>query len=473
MVAPASALPLLVLMSGFVPLYFWRRPQLPPQVIPLFFFILIAIASTALSFFVEFPLFREVSRSRNSLAGIITLGIGISFFLAALLLTDSENRLAFYLKWVNIGGIIALTWAGLQSVYWYITEGYPEWMYAIQGWISSSGNLYVRRTTGLAFEPSWLGHQLVMFYLPYWLAASFRGFSAFGKRLWKFSAENILLAGGILILLLSLARSALLSFSLSAGWLIILLTARFASHLHVRFSSRKPVNSAPRASRLLKISIWLIILTAYAGALLAGVFLITRLDPRMEDLFRILSNPYNPLEAANYLYFGERVAFWVTGLQIFNHFPLVGVGLENAGYFFPEMLPPFGWTVVESHKMYYSNALPNTLSLWVRLLSETGILGFSAFLSFLYLLWRTARLLHRHPQPLISTLALTAQFTLLALLSEGMSVDTFAFPYYWLIFGWLLAAFILKFKSADNGIPLQGWAAMGANGQVREVSPER
>jgi hypothetical protein len=349
-----------------------------------------------------------------------------------------------------------LLWAGLQSLYWYLTGGYPDWMSEIQRLISSSGNLYNRRTTGMAFEPSWLGHQLVLFYLPYWLAASFRRFSVFHWHIWKFSAENLFLAAGGLILVLSLARSALLSFSLAVGWLILMSTARFAGWFHQKIIAARS-NAVSRTSALLiKGGIWLGIGGVYAALLLGGAFVLSRLDPRMEDLFRVLSNPYNPLEAANYLFFGERMAFWLTGLQIFNHYPLFGVGLENAGYFFPENLPIFGWTVVESHKMYYTSALPNTLSLWIRLLSETGIIGFSLFLSFLYLVWKTARLLFRDAHPLIATLGLTAQLTLIALLMEGMSVDTFAFPYFWLIFGWLLGALAFRTGSGYDNLRVQG-----------------
>lgn len=456
MVAPASVIPLSLLVLVFVPVYFYRQHQLPRTVIPLLAFVLVSVFSTALSFLIEFPLFREANRLGNLLSGFATLGIGISFFLAALILTNSEERLSFSFKWVNIGGGLALLWAGLQSLYWYLTGGYPDWMAEIQRLISSSGNLYNRRTTGMAFEPSWLGHQLVLFYLPYWLAASFRRFSVFRWRIWKFSAENLMLAGGGVILILSLARSALLSFSLAAGWLILMTTAHFAGWIHQKLIAARSNPVSRRAALLIKSGIWLGIAGIYAAILLGGAFVLSRLDPRMEDLFRVISNPYNPLEAANYLFFGERVAFWITGLQIFNHYPLLGVGLENAGYFFPENLPIFGWTVVESHKIYYTSALPNTLSLWIRLLSETGIIGFSSFVSFLYLIWKTARLLFKDAHPLISTLGLTAQLTLVALLMEGMSVDTFAFPYFWLIFGWLTGALALRIKPACDNLRVQG-----------------
>ncbi len=471
MVAPASALPMFVIAAVFLPVFFLKRGGLPRQVLPLFAFILVALCSTALAFFIEFPLFREVNRLRNALSGIATLAIGALFYLTALVTLGSPRRIAWLFRWINLGGFICLVWAGAQTVFWFLQGQYPQWMWELQGMISVSGNLYIRRTTGLAFEPSWLGHQLVLFYLPYWLAATYNRRSAFGWRVWRFSAENLLLAGGAVILFLSLSRSALVSFALVVGLLVLRLTGNLVNWLHKKLN-RQP-SALPRAeSRLLRTLIWLGVLLAYAAVLFAGVVAITRLDPRMEELFTVLRNPYNLLQTANYLFFGERVAFWSAGLGVFGDFPLLGVGLENAGFFFPEKLPIAAWGIIEPHKMYYSSVLPNTLSLWVRLLAETGVIGFALFFSFLFLMWKTAAALLRHPEPAVATLALTSQLTLIALLMEGMSVDTFAFPYFWLILGWLGAAYRMIRSTPQPSGP-QGTGGGLGSGQTSSAAGSR
>lgn len=459
MVAPAAALPMFIIAGTILPVYFLRGGRLPRQVLPLFAFVLVALISTALAFFIEFPLFREVNRLRNALSGIATLTIGVLFFLTAQVTLEKPQRIGWLFRWINISGFLSLLWAGSQTAVWFLQGEYPQWMWDIQKMISVSGNLYIRRTTGFAFEPSWLGHQLVLFYLPYWLAASYKRHSAFGWRIWHFSAENVLLAAASAILFLSLSRSALVSFALLIGLLVIRLSGHFVDWLHRKLNPQSAASSRIH-SRLRHSLIWLGVLLAYAAVLFAGVVAFTRLDPRMEELFTVLRNPYSLLQTANYLFFGERVAFWSAGLGVFGDFPILGVGLENAGFFFPEKLPISAWGIIETHKMYYSTALPNTLSLWVRLLAETGVIGFSLFFSFLFLMWKTAAALLPHPEPAIATLALTGQLTLTGLLMEGMSVDTFAFPYYWLILGWVCAAYRIArvmpqsdiSQGVDNGL---------------------
>jgi hypothetical protein len=101
--------------------------------------------------------------------------------------------------------------------------------------------------------------------------------------------------------------------------------------------------------------------------------------------------------------------------------------------------------------MVYSTALPNTLSLWVRLLAETGLLGFSLFLSWLVILWKSARYIQSHTNSILGTAGLAGQLAMIALLMEGMSVDTLALPYFWLSFGWLTAAAAIARRSEPSG----------------------
>jgi hypothetical protein len=80
-------------------------------------------------------------------------------------------------------------------------------------------------------------------------------------------------------------------------------------------------------------------------------------------------------------------------------------------------------------------SLPNTKSLFVRLLAETGLVGFSIFTLFLYNLWRSARLLLTSQSSTLRWIGLTGQFALLAFVGEGFSIDSFAMPYMWVIAG--------------------------------------
>jgi hypothetical protein len=128
--------------------------------------------------------------------------------------------------------------------------------------------------------------------------------------------------------------------------------------------------------------------------------------------------------------------YWITGWHIFQLYPLLGVGLGNAGFFFPSQLPASAWASVEVRNLLFRiKAFPNIKSLWVRLLAETGIVGFALFATWIYILFRSALLSYRSQDPMIKTLALAGQLSLVALLAEGFSVDSFAMPYLWAMAG--------------------------------------
>jgi O-antigen ligase len=83
--------------------------------------------------------------------------------------------------------------------------------------------------------------------------------------------------------------------------------------------------------------------------------------------------------------------------------------------------------------------LPNTKNLWVRLLSETGFLGFAIFLAWLYLLWRGTIIIRKSKSDVLRILGLAGQFFILAYLVEGFSMDSFAMPYQWVMTGLISA----------------------------------
>ena len=84
--------------------------------------------------------------------------------------------------------------------------------------------------------------------------------------------------------------------------------------------------------------------------------------------------------------------------------------------------------------------LPNVKSLWSRLLAETGMVGFALFMSWLVGLFASASRLLKSASAEKRRIGLAGHLALVAFIIEGFSVDSFALPYYWLIFGLLTAA---------------------------------
>ena len=275
---------------------------------------------------------------------------------------------------INWSGLILLVWCALQAFFWYGPGHYPQWMFDFQGLLSARV-LYRQRINGFALEPSWLAHQLNMLYLPLWLACTLKRYSFHKLRIGFLTAENILLAGGIGALLLTLSRVGV------AAFFLMLLIVVFTLHGKVVTAIQMKLKKSHMSRKLLS---WMLI-AAYLFVVFIVVYAFTRIDPRMKNLFNFSFAQDNPLlRFFNELKFGDRVIYWLTGWNIFNAYPFMGVGLGNAGYYFPKYLPPYGWSLVEVENLLNrTTILLNIKSLWLRLLAETGLVGFSLFIGWL------------------------------------------------------------------------------------------
>ena len=177
--------------------------------------------------------------------------------------------------------------------------------------------------------------------------------------------------------------------------------------------------------------------------LLGGLGLgLSRLDPRMAKLFSFdFNNPDGIFYYANDLTFVSRLVYWQSGWNIFGQFPWLGTGLGNAGFYMVSNFSAYTWRLVEIRDLVYrSSSLLNIKSLWVRLLAETGITGFTIFIAWLWGLWQTSRIIETSDDKLFRALSWMGKFVIIGLIFEGFSVDTFALPYYWFSLGILTAA---------------------------------
>lgn len=471
MVAPLSLLPLLALLAVWLIPYLWRSGSIPLHAAPLFGFFLTSLVSAAGAFFLPFPPYKSASLLRSETEALATLVIGICFYLFAAVWPRQLRQLHFLLRWINWSGALALGWALFQAVVWQWQRSYPDWMWKFQESVSTSLLLYVDRVNGFAYEPSWLAHLLNMLYLPMWLSSAVHGYTAHRLRIGKLHLEHLLLAGGLAALVLSVSRIGLLTFLVMAAYLILLLSRRL-----LRWLQERLVRACPPGDRRVKmIQTWfplagaLALLLVYSGLLLGAAYGLSRFDARMQKLFDFSTlREQSFFHYANQLVFAERIVFWQAGWEIFNDHPLLGVGLGNSGYFFPQKLSAFSWSLAEIRTLAYQwTSLPNIKSLWVRLLAETGLAGFAFFACFWYLLWQSAAFLRRRyagGQPklaagerLIGVVGLSGTFVLIGFLIEGFSLDTFALPYYWISFGLLTAACRLGMQAgAGTGSVLVG-----------------
>jgi len=437
-VASPSLLFLVILVGIWMIPGFFSSIRFSRDTLPLSIFTIAAFIISLLSFFLKIPPFKGFRETSPVIGGIATLLLGVAFFTTASSFPGSSDLKKKTLQIINWSGMLILLWALVQAISWYTLNRYPLWMFEIQGFLSRRV-LYRQRVTGFALEPSWLAHQLNLLYLPFWLSAFHYKYTSHRFRILGISFESFLLLGGLSILLLTFSRVGYAAFlgmcilivlSNYRNWIISLEESSFINKIHIiKWISAK------------RIVFSFLMFVIFLAIIVLGLFLFSKVDPRMAELFRFFQNDQNSiLEYFNELKFGDRVIYWLTGWNIFNDNPVMGVGLGNAGFFFQQKIPSYGWSLVEVRKlMNRTSVLLNIKNLWVRLLAETGIIGFALFIGWLISLIATLLEKKNSENKLSAMLGFSGWLILVALIFEGFSVDSFAMPYWWVSLGFTVS----------------------------------
>lgn len=427
-----------------------KRGPFPIQSLPLLLFAAVAIFSTAGGWLSAIPPRKTADMLRTPAVALITLAVGLCFYLVSASWPNTDKRLRLTLRVLNYSGMVVLLWALTQAAVWYLFHRYPTWMRTIHSFYSV-GTLFRQRFVGFALEPSWLANQLNMLYLPYWFAATLRSFTAHRGRFKGLSIENVLFAGGIVVLLLTLSRVGLLAFLMVVGFLILRSAYRFSSRINRGRASKNGTTSmAFLNQKLMTGVVFLGILLAFALAILVLGVVLSHLDYRMAKLFTLdFTNQEDPiLYLAQELSLASRISYWRSGWRLFGDHPWMGVGLGNAGFYMPEYLDGYAWRLPEVRDLVFrSGSLLNIKSLWIRILAETGIVGFAFYLAWWFMNWWTGVFMESRNDRLQATLGSMVLFSLVASLLEGFSLDTFALPYPWIPTGLLGAAFAMACKN--------------------------
>ncbi|HVN53814.1 MAG TPA: O-antigen ligase family protein [Anaerolineaceae bacterium] len=441
MVAAPSALPLIWLVVFWLIPYLFKRGTLAFPTAPFWGFVLVAILSSLAAYFLATPNLKNQSIFSREAKQLFTLAVGVCFYLVASTWPASINRLRTTLRWINYSGLVMLAWSLTQVYFTFVVKEYPAWMVHIQENLISVSGLFLGRTTGFAFEPSWLAHQLNMLYLPIWIAASLVRYSAHRFKFLGISLENILLAGGLAAMFFSYSRIGWLGLGLVAAFLLLKANIFLINLLRDLIQRNVSVRPGFRLvfTGIVTGLIALVFLAGYLGGIYGVARLGSQKDPRIAALFE------TPAEFSYYyinqLRFAERAVYWAAGWNIFNDHPILGVGIGNAGFYFRQSLPPFSWQLKEiTDIMNHSEIIPNTKSLWTRILAETGLVGFSFFLAWCFLLFQTGRGLWKQKDPLLRVVGMAGMVGVVALIAEGFSVDSFALPYLWIMQGLVTAA---------------------------------
>jgi hypothetical protein len=449
-VSPLSIVPLLILILIWVILGLFRGRIYPRLSWPLLLFFMVALIASALAFFQPLLPYKGLNLFSREIRAVITLIVGLCYYLIASSISSTQDHVKTSLRALYIGLILALVWSTVQT--YLVLDGIEKipWQFNETHRLISIRDLIKDRVTGMAYEPSWLGDQLVLLYLPFLLSSILTDKSVFSRRKGILSVEFILSIWTIFILLMTKSRISYLSFGLMITVIVAILLgrlSRWASH-RMKGSTSSGIQSGNKVTPILVYSMGIII---SLGAVIGAAWALSKVDRRMDRLFEIpekyasiqIEFPYQAgYEVANRLAFAERIAYWEFGLNVFEERPILGVGLGNTGFLFEENLAPYAYTLVEmTDALDYDNPnFPNPKNLWIRLLAETGIIGFALFCTWLVVMLVAGILLTTYPDSFFKMMGYSGILAFAAFVIEGFSLDSFALPQMWIMFGLITAA---------------------------------
>jgi hypothetical protein len=470
LVAPFSALPLIgLILIWFVP-YLVRQGTFPKDVIPILYFVIFAIICSAGAYFLDGFFLRGRTFFDQSLRALFTLAIGLSFYLTITAYMQNRDTIHQALQFITIGGMWLIPWSVMEILI-LNTYGSPL---NFPGWVSNiksalvfqqPGMRFTNRLTAFAYEPSWyvLIYTLVLF--PLWLSAVYQRKSIFKFRLWLFQIEDVLLLAGLIVFMFSFPRVGLLALVVMFLYVGLLLVRRLFNNIHTWLIRQKKF--AIKDSVLIRIALALVLLTITLAIIFGAAGLMIRLASQSDFRFQLIidqffsanmpdlpSSETDIILLARGLAFLERTVYWFGGWNVFADYPF-GVGLGNAGFYIIDRLNSIGYGSFEIRNiLYQSDALMNTKSFWIRLLAETGFIGFGIYLTWLYLLWRNSTLIQNSRTPVMQIVGLGGKLFILAHLVEGFSIDSFAFPYVWISAALISAGSLVVRKEIKTGLPI-------------------
>ncbi|MDO9303492.1 MAG: O-antigen ligase family protein, partial [Anaerolineales bacterium] len=324
-----------------------------------------------------------------------------------------------------------LAWSGLQAVTFYTgllnKEMVTHWQLAF----SMRELVRTNRISGLAYEPAWLAGQLATTFIPFLFAAVLTNFRITRLK-WL---EPVLLALSLLVLLATYSRGGLLTTVAAAGLTFLF----FGRNANVIRAARTWFINGFRG-RMFDVLFRVGMIVAVLGVF-AGTFLFLG----QKNFFRRLweTNAQSLSEYIVDINAGARGAYSAGALAAFEEYPLTGVGLGASGFYIYPNLPDWALTTVPeiAKQLNPENRLyPNPKNLYVRLLAETGLIGFFLFVAFqFHILGDMLDLLRRDERFAWTRFAAVAGvFAWLAIAFYNFTQDSLTTPNIWLVPGILV-----------------------------------
>ena len=368
--------------------------------------------------------FKGQTPFESFLRAVATLGVGFVFYVVARLQVRTSADAKAALCYLFIGMTASIALAVLQVIAMTLHGQTLRSVQAITNLFAVHYDDLVSRAQGMTFEPSWLATQIIVLLLPALIAASISGRPFFSTRSKK--ANYFLLISGFGVALAGLLSSGS-RFGLACGAAMVVFGGLLALW----------------RGRLVAIGIFVAILLAGSAGILAlsslraGAGATYVLGPAIY-LTQTAELPRDQSEIAadvtDALALGGRISAAQAAFEMWRDHPVFGLSLGNNYRYFGKYAPDWafetqlftqgakegiGWLDT------FSGEKGNAKNLFLRLLSETGAIGFVLFFAFVLrqiFAGEAADEFHRYFR-LLTLLALTFAF---------LNQDSFADPVSWI-----------------------------------------
>lgn len=390
---------------------------------PLLAFVLITLTATSLGLLLDPLPLRGQDYFGRAIRAWATLLIGLSFFVAAVWMNRNEEDLRFTVKWLLAGFVMDVLWSGVQSLAFYTPLLKKVTVTHWQRAFSMRELVKTNRVSGMAYEPAWLAGQIATVYLP-WLFASLLTRLRVTRFKWL---EMTLLGFAALLLLATFSRGGLFTAVVA-----LLLTFVLAGRAELRAAWNWFSSGFQRGSNwLLRFGVVALLIGGLAGA---GLFLAQK--GYIARLFNTNAESIEEFIIENSA--GARAAYTFGALGAYEESPMTGVGLGASGFYIYEHLPDWSMTTVPeiARQLSPENRLyPNPKNMYVRLLAETGLIGFILFIAFLFSVLADSLRALQSKTTLARYLGIAGLFSWLAIAMYNATQDSFATPNIWINFG--------------------------------------
>jgi O-antigen ligase len=429
LVRPLALYPLAILLPLLV-IQAWRKKiQLTwtGAFVALGVFVLFIFFSAAVGSLINPIPLRGQNYDGRVIRALVTLVIGVAFFISAVWMNKDESDLRFTVTWILAGLCLDIAWSGLQAFTFYTKlldkEMVTHWQLAF----SMRELVRTNRISGLAYEPAWLAGQIATTFFPFLFAAVLTKYRV-TRLLWL---EPALLVLSTLVILATYSRGGLLIVIGTSGLMMLIFGRDILRGMWTWFIN----GFRGRVTDLvLRIGMIAVLVGVVAGAVL---FL------GQKNYFRRLWE-INAESLSEYIVdinAGARGAYSVGALGAFEEYPLTGVGLGGSGFYIYQNLPDWALTTVPeiAKQLNPSNKLyPNPKNLYVRLLAETGLFGFILFIAFLFNVLGDALSLLKRPEPWARFAAVAGVFAWVAIALYNFTQDSLTTPNIWIVPGILV-----------------------------------